>query len=191
MKTKLILRTDLCPGDIIMLTATVRNLHQTYPNQYTTDVRIPHKELWFYNPYITPLKERDPDVLVIDCQIGPVDCGLNEAEFVPPPPSEVPVDLGKLEAFLHNPGDCPALIWIGMAHAQFETIHPFLDGNGRVGRLLISFLLCEQKILLQPVLYLSSFSSSAVHSITKNCNPCATTALGKSGLPSFCEALRK
>lgn len=89
--------------------------------------------------------------------IGPVGCGLDEAEFVPPPPNEVPVALGKLEAFLHNPGDCPALIWIGMAHAQFETIHPFLDGNGRVGRLLITFLLCEQKILLQPVLYLSSF----------------------------------
>ena len=87
---------------------------------------------------------------------GPEGCGLNEAEFVPPP-SEVPVALGKLESFLHNPGDCPALIWIGMAHAQFETIHPFLDGNGRVGRLLITFLLCEQKILLQPVLYLSSF----------------------------------
>lgn len=67
MKTKLILRTDLCPGDIIMLTAAVRDLHQTYPNQYTTDVRTPHKELWFHNPYITPLKERDPDVRVIDC----------------------------------------------------------------------------------------------------------------------------
>ena len=52
MKTKLILRTDLCPGDIIMLTAAVRDLHQTYPNQYTTDVRTPHKELWFHNPYI-------------------------------------------------------------------------------------------------------------------------------------------
>ncbi len=67
MKTKLILRTDLCPGDIIMLTAAVRDLHQTYPNQYTTDVRTPHKQLWFHNPYITPLKERDPDVRVIDC----------------------------------------------------------------------------------------------------------------------------
>lgn len=89
--------------------------------------------------------------------IGPEGCGLNEAEFVPPPPNEVPVALGKLEAFLHNPGDCPALIWIGMAHAQFGTIHPFLDGNGRVGRLLITFLLCEQKILIQPVLYLSYF----------------------------------
>ena len=89
--------------------------------------------------------------------IGPEGCGLNEAEFVPPTPNEVPVALGKLEVFLHNPGDCPALIWIGMAHAQFETSHPFLDGNGRVGRLLITFLLCEQKILLQPVLYLSSF----------------------------------
>ncbi len=89
--------------------------------------------------------------------IGPLGCSLNEAIFVPPPPHEVPDALGKLEAFIHDPGNLPALVWIGLAHAQFETIHPFLDGNGRVGRLLITFLLCERQLLSKPVLYLSHF----------------------------------
>lgn len=89
--------------------------------------------------------------------IGPAGCTLAEATFVPPPPAEVPAILGELETFLHEPGDLPALIQIGLAHAQFESIHPFLDGNGRVGRLLISFLLCQRNILLKPVLYLSHY----------------------------------
>ena len=89
--------------------------------------------------------------------IGPPGCALREAAFVPPPPHEVPDALGKLETFLHDPSELPVLIRIGMAHAQFETIHPFLDGNGRVGRLLITFLLCERKVLGKPVLYLSHF----------------------------------
>ena len=89
--------------------------------------------------------------------IGPAGCTLNEASFVPPPPREVPDALGALEIFLNDPGDLPELIWIGFAHAQFETIHPFLDGNGRVGRLLITFLLCQRQLLLKPVLYLSYF----------------------------------
>lgn len=89
--------------------------------------------------------------------IGPGGCGLNEATFVPPPPHEVPEALGALETFLHAESDIPALVQIGLAHAQFETIHPFLDGNGRVGRLLISFLLCQREILVKPVLYLSHY----------------------------------
>ena len=89
--------------------------------------------------------------------IGPGGCTLNEASFVPPPPEEIPTALGDLENFLHTPSDLPALIEIGLAHAQFETIHPFLDGNGRIGRLLITFLLCQREILLKPVLYLSHF----------------------------------
>jgi len=89
--------------------------------------------------------------------IGPSGCTLAEATFVPPPPDAVPEALGALESFLHQPDDLPLLIKIGLAHAQFETIHPFLDGNGRVGRLLITFLLCERKVLLKPVLYLSYY----------------------------------
>jgi Fic family protein len=89
--------------------------------------------------------------------IGPGGCTLGEATFVPPPPHEVPEALGALESFLHSQSDLPQLIQIGLAHAQFETIHPFLDGNGRIGRLLITFLLCQREILLKPVLYLSHF----------------------------------
>jgi len=89
--------------------------------------------------------------------IGPAGCTLQEASYVPPPHREVSNALGDLETFIHGPGDLPNLVQIGLIHAQFETIHPFLDGNGRVGRLLITFLLCQRGILLQPVLYLSHF----------------------------------
>lgn len=89
--------------------------------------------------------------------IGPPGCLLADATFVPPPPHELMGTLGRLEVFLHQPDAIPALVKIGLAHAQFETIHPFLDGNGRVGRLLITFLLCQNQILLKPVLYLSHY----------------------------------
>jgi Fic family protein len=89
--------------------------------------------------------------------IGPAGCTLNDAMFVPPPPAEVPDALGALERFLHADEALPLLVKIGLAHAQFETIHPFLDGNGRVGRLLITFLLCENQVLSKPVLYLSHY----------------------------------
>lgn len=65
--------------------------------------------------------------------------------------------MGGLESFLHSEDELPLLIKIGLAHAQFETIHPFLDGNGRVGRLLITLLLCERNVLQKPVLYLSHY----------------------------------
>lgn len=89
--------------------------------------------------------------------IGPGGCTLAEATFVPPPPEEVPAALGALETFLHDSDNLPLLVKIGLAHAQFETIHPFLDGNGRIGRLLITFLLCERGVLGKPVLYLSHY----------------------------------
>jgi Fic family protein len=89
--------------------------------------------------------------------IGAPGCSLAEATFVPPPQHEVMNCLGDLENFIHGNEQIPALIKIGMIHAQFETIHPFLDGNGRVGRLLITFLLCQNEILIRPVLYISHF----------------------------------
>jgi Fic family protein len=89
--------------------------------------------------------------------IGPPGCTLHEAVYVSPLPYRVTQDLWKLEQFIHADPGLPLLIKIGLVHAQFETIHPFLDGNGRVGRLLITFLLCEQRVLLKPVLYLSYF----------------------------------
>lgn len=89
--------------------------------------------------------------------IGPAGCNLHNATFIPPPPDQVPQALSDLERFLHHDPSLPLLLKIGLAHAQFETIHPFLDGNGRIGRLLITFLLCEAEVLQKPVLYLSHY----------------------------------
>ena len=77
------------------------------------------------------------------------------AAFVPPPPQEVERCMGELERFLHS--DAPALVKAALAHAQFETIHPFLDGNGRIGRLLITLLLCHDGVLREPLLYSSLY----------------------------------
>lgn len=82
---------------------------------------------------------------------------LADATFIPPPPHEMRTALGNLERFLHDPGGLDPLIVCALAQAQFETIHPFLDGNGRVGRLLVTFLLCHAKVLQRPVLYLSHY----------------------------------
>ncbi len=79
------------------------------------------------------------------------------AAYVPPPPEHVLECMSDLESFLHREDGLPLLIRAGLAHAQFETIHPFLDGNGRVGRLLITFMLTEKQMLHEPVLYLSLF----------------------------------
>lgn len=82
---------------------------------------------------------------------------ISSARYVPPPPTEMMRSLGELEVFLHAEDGLPKLVKAGLAHAQFETIHPFLDGNGRTGRLLITFYLCQQGVLTKPVLYLSEF----------------------------------
>ena len=80
------------------------------------------------------------------------------ADFVPPPHSEVEDCMASLERFLHETEDgLPDLVRVGLAHVQIETIHPFLDGNGRVGRLLITFLLCHAGLLQDPLLYLSLY----------------------------------
>lgn len=89
--------------------------------------------------------------------IGPAGCTLTTANFVPPPHEEIQKNLSDMEVFIHRKDNLPLLVKIALIHAQFETIHPFLDGNGRVGRLLITFLLTEQKILQKPVLYISHY----------------------------------
>jgi len=80
------------------------------------------------------------------------------AAFVPPPPDLVMECMGQLESFLHSEaGNMPLLVRAALAHVQFESIHPFLDGNGRLGRLLITFLLCAGGALSEPILYLSLY----------------------------------
>jgi Fic family protein len=89
--------------------------------------------------------------------IGPEGATLKQATFVPPPTSDMKRALHDFELYLHAEGAYSTLIDVGLAHAQFETIHPFLDGNGRVGRLLNIFLLVHRGILRKPLLYLSYY----------------------------------
>jgi Fic family protein len=89
--------------------------------------------------------------------IGPAGCTLNEAMYVPPPPHMMLELMGDWESYYRAQKDVPPLIEAAMLHSYFETIHPYIDGNGRVGRLLITFMLCEKKVLDKPLLYLSLF----------------------------------
>lgn len=89
--------------------------------------------------------------------IGPPGASLNEAVFISPPPDKVMDLMSELEKFIRREDSIPPLIKIALIHAQFETIHPFLDGNGRSGRLLITFYLCWKEILTRPLLYLSFY----------------------------------
>lgn len=92
--------------------------------------------------------------------IGPVGSTLMTAPYVLPPPDEMNLALGELEQYVHQPSHLPPLVRLGLIHYQFEAIHPFLDGNGRVGRLLISLLLGVWKLLPQPLLNLSAYFES-------------------------------
>ncbi|MDX6706302.1 MAG: hypothetical protein QOI48_2148 [Solirubrobacteraceae bacterium] len=89
--------------------------------------------------------------------IGPSGASLSQAAFVPPPVPDMMEALYAFENYLHSNGDTPVLVKAALSHAQFETIHPFLDGNGRVGRLLITFLLVHSGVLRAPLLYLSHY----------------------------------
>ena len=89
--------------------------------------------------------------------IGPAGCTLKNASFIPPPPNETLDSMGDLEKYLHNEDKLPILITCALIHYQFETIHPFLDGNGRLGRLLITFYLCWKQVMQKPLLYLSYY----------------------------------
>lgn len=89
--------------------------------------------------------------------IGPKDCTIEDATFIPPPPNKIPELMGNFINYIEKDKTYPILMKSAIAHAQFETIHPFLDGNGRIGRLLITFLLCKEKALSEPLLYLSHY----------------------------------
>ncbi|NLD45415.1 MAG: Fic family protein, partial [Chloroflexi bacterium] len=89
--------------------------------------------------------------------IGPPGCTLSDSVFVPPPVAEMTGALAELETFLHGESDLPTLVRLGLIHYQFEAIHPFLDGNGRMGRLLVVLLLCTWGLLPAPLLYLSEY----------------------------------
>jgi len=89
--------------------------------------------------------------------IGQQGRPVEEARYIPPPVVQMNQALSDFELFLHEPTELPILIQLALVHYQFEAIHPFLDGNGRIGRLLLSLLLCEKGYLTQPILYLSGF----------------------------------
>jgi len=89
--------------------------------------------------------------------IGPPGCTLNEASFVPPPPHEAVAAMGDLEHYFHGKTTLPMLVDCALIHYQFETIHPFLDGNGRMGRLLTTFFLYWKGVMHKPLLYLSYY----------------------------------
>ena len=112
------------------------------------------------------------------------------AAFVPPPPEKVMECMGKLELFLHDqPEPTPILLKAALAHVQFETIHPFLDGNGRLGRLLITLLLCEQEVLQQPMLYLSLYFKTHSQYYYELLNKVRRTGDWEAWLDFFAEAV--
>ncbi|MCP3889714.1 MAG: Fic family protein [Desulfobulbaceae bacterium] len=112
------------------------------------------------------------------------------AAFVPPPPDHVQDCMGKLELFLHDlPEKTPVLIKAALAHVQFETIHPFLDGNGRLGRLIITLLLCSEKVLKEPMLYLSLYCKTHRQRYYELLNEVRQTGDWESWLDFFADAV--
>jgi Fic family protein len=103
-------------------------------------------------------QQRDPgEFRRMQNWISPPGARLQEATYVPPPPAEIPTALSELERYIHGANKLPPLLDIALVHYQFEAIHPFLDGNGRIGRLLITLMLIERDLLPEPLLYLSAY----------------------------------
>ena len=112
------------------------------------------------------------------------------AAFVPPPAEQVGECMSKLELFLHDrPKPTPVLLKAALAHVQFETIHPFLDGNGRLGRLLITLLLCDRKVLREPMLYLSLYFKTHRRYYYELLNNVRTSGDWEAWLDFFAEAV--
>jgi Fic family protein len=110
------------------------------------------------------------------------------AVFVPPPVEDLMECMSKFELFLHDIPE-PVLLKAALMHVQFETIHPFLDGNGRLGRLLITLLLCEKKVLQEPMLYLSLYFKTHRQYYYELLNRVRTTGDWESWLDFFAEAV--
>lgn len=102
-------------------------------------------------------KKEPGKIRTVQNWIGPEGSTIYSAVFIPPPPEKVPELLKELQHFITADDRIPPLVKIGLVHAQFETIHPFIDGNGRMGRLFITFYLCWKGILARPLLYLSIY----------------------------------
>ena len=121
--------------------------------------------------------------------IGPAGCALNEATYVPPPPNESDKAMGDLEVYLHEARQLPVLIECALVHYQFETIHPFLDGNGRLGRLLITYYLYWRGVLHRPLLYLSYYFKTTGRNTMIVLIWCGRTGTTNNGFPSSSKGL--
>ena len=113
-----------------------------------------------------------------------------DATFIPPPPHEMLKCLNDLELYLHKEDDIPSLIRIAMVHVQFETIHPFLDGNGRIGRLLIALLLRQYGLLQSPLLYVSLFFKKHRHEYYELLNRVRTRGDWETWIDFFLKGIR-
>jgi Fic family protein len=111
------------------------------------------------------------------------------AVYVPPPPHALGALLGDLENYLHAGDDLPALVRAGLLHVQFETVHPYLDGNGRIGRLLVTLLLEHQRLLTKPLLYLSLFFKRHREAYYRHLNAVRATGDWESWLDYFLEGV--
>ncbi len=125
---------------------------------------------------------RDPgEFRRIQNWIGPPGAEIGEATYVPPPPGEISAALDALERYIHQDTGLPPLMDIALVHYQVETIHPFLDGNGRIGRLLITLMLIERDLLPEPLLYSAPTSSANVVPTNTTGSPSARKEPGRTG----------
>ena len=113
--------------------------------------------------------------------IGPPGSTLSNATYAPPPVENMRLALSELENFFHSDTALPPLIRTALIHYQFEAIHPFIDGNGRTGRLLIILCLIKENVLIHPTLYLSAFLNAIERSTSKDYFPFPKKETGRDG----------
>lgn len=126
----------------------------------------------------------------LQVHIGP-SRRMNDATYIPPPANEIPPLLGDLEHFIHEEKRLPPLVRFALTHYQFEAIHPFYDGNGRIGRLLVSLLLCAEGLLPQPLLYLSAYFERNRADYYRNLREVSTEGRWSQWLTYFLEGVRE